>query len=72
MVEQEGFRWRNDDGTETTATWRQLQDVDDSVYQGSNIRLRVLLNASGDPAPENYKLQYRKTSGGAWRDVAQS
>lgn len=57
--EQEGFRFRNDDGSESAATWRQTQDVDDSVGKESNIRLRVLIDSTGNPATVTRTLQYK-------------
>lgn len=70
-LEQEGFRWRNDNGSEITATWRQNQDVDDTIAIETNIRLRVLINATSDPATKQYKLQYKRTAGATWKDVAE-
>jgi hypothetical protein len=58
--EQEGYRWRNDDNDEADATWRQSQDVDDSVNKSTNIRLRVLVNTTGDAASEQYQLEYKE------------
>jgi len=73
-LQQEGFRWRNDDGNEAAATWRQNQDVNDAVGRNTNIRLRVLVNATGDPASAQYQLEYKETSGGAeaWRQVPET
>lgn len=68
-LEQEGFRWRNDDGSESVATWRQSQDVDDTVAADTNVRLRVLVNATGDVASKKFKLQYRKVGNSVWRRV---
>jgi hypothetical protein len=70
-IEQEGFRWRDDDGSESAATWNQSQDVNDSVAKSTNIRVRVLLNATNDPATTQWKLQYKETSAAdsAYRDV---
>lgn len=70
--EQEGFRWRNDNGSETTATWRQLQDVDDSIGKEENIRVRVLSDSAGaDPPTATATLQYKRDDEAAaeWRDV---
>ncbi len=70
--EQEGFRWRNDDGSETTATWRQAQDVDDVVSPLQNIRLRVLTDSAGkDPPSVTRTLQYKRSDepDAEWRDV---
>lgn len=58
--ELEGYRWRNDDGSETTATWAAAQDTTDSVAIGTNQRLRVIVNATGDPAVGDYSLYFRR------------
>jgi hypothetical protein len=58
--EQEGYRWRNDDGSESAATFRQLQDVVDTVDKAENIRLRTLLDATGDPPTVTRTLQYKR------------
>jgi hypothetical protein len=70
-LEQEGYRFRNDDGSESAATWRQTQDTVDTVAKSTNIRLRVLINATGDPATKQYQLEYKEASDGAaeWRKV---
>lgn len=69
--EQEGFRWRDDDGTEVTATWRQLQDVDDTIPKETNIRLRILVDSTGNLSSQQATLQYRRDDEAAseWRDV---
>lgn len=67
-LEQEGFRFRNDDGSESAATWRQAQDTDDSVAVETAVRLRMIVNATGDPPTKQYQLQYRPT-GGHWTTV---
>ena len=58
--EQEGFRWRNDDGNEAAATWRQAQDVADTVGKEENIRLRGLSNVTNDPDTHTATLQYKR------------
>lgn len=69
--EQEGFRFRNDDGNEANATWRQNQDVDDTAGIAQNVRLRILTDATGDPGAEAATLQYKRSDEDAtqWRDV---
>jgi hypothetical protein len=62
-LEQEGFRWRNDDGDEDAATWLDTQDTDITAEEGANVRLRILVNASGDPASTPYQLEFKKTTG---------
>ena len=68
-LEQEGFRFRNDDGSETTATWRQTQDTDDSADENEAVRLRIIINGTGDPSAGQYKLQYREVGNDTWLDV---
>lgn len=58
--EQEGYRFRNDDGSETTATWRKAQDVVDTVDKNENIRPRVLTDATGNPPTVTRTLQYKR------------
>jgi hypothetical protein len=69
--EQEGYRWRNDDGSESAATFRQLQDVVDTVDKAINIRIRVLTDATGDPPTVTRTLQYKRDDEGdsEYRDV---
>jgi len=62
-VTQEGFRWRNDDGSETTATWLAAQDTNASLDIGETARLRMILDATGDPDPFPPTLYYRKVGG---------
>lgn len=69
--EQEGFRWRNDDGSESAATWRAAQDTNTgvAVIEGETVRLRTLINVTNDPASQSVKLQYRKVGDSEWLDV---
>ena len=68
-LEQEGFRFRNDDGSESAATWRQSQDTNDSVAVSTTMRLRMLINATNNPDAAHYKLQYRKVGDDTWMDI---
>lgn len=69
VLEQEGYRWRNDDGSETTATWKAAQDTTVTLPAGTVTRLRVIVNATGDPSSGQYKLEYRKVGDTAWRNM---
>ena len=66
---QEGFRWRNDDGSETTATWKAAQDANTTLALDTPVRLRVLLDATGDPDPFPPTLYYKKTTDSTWLPV---
>ena len=71
-LEQEGFRWRDDDDSESAAAWLADQDVDITRAKETNTRLRILLNTTGDQAAKQFKLQYKKTSDAEWRDMPES
>lgn len=68
-LDQKRFRWRNDDGSETTATWAAAEDADISVAALTPKRLRMQVAATGDPAAKAFKLQYRKVGDLTWRDI---
>lgn len=68
-VDQEGFRFRNDDGSETTATWAASQDTNVTKPLSANLRLRMLMNATGDPAATAYTLYHQKNGAGGYTKV---
>lgn len=67
-LEQEGFRGRNDDGSESGASWIAAQDSNFSMPKNTNFRVRFLINTSGGASAKQYQLEYR-ASGGAWIKV---
>lgn len=73
-VEQEGFRWRNDDGSETTATWIASQDTNITQPTATNTRLRTILNdtSAGNQASTQYQLEYKLSSDSVYRPVQAS
>jgi hypothetical protein len=71
---QEGYRWRADDGSETTATWLETQDTPITRALSTPTRLRLLLDtAAADPATTQVRLDYKEDSEAAslWRPVGQ-
>ena len=68
-LDQEGFRFRNDDGSETTATWAAAQDTDVTKAISSALRLRILINGTADPASQQYQLEYKKSTDSTWKKV---
>lgn len=69
-LEQEGFRFRDDDGNETGASWLAVQDTNITRAKQTTTRLRVLVNATNDPGGIQYQLEYReKGVGDTWRAV---
>lgn len=70
VVEQKAYRFRNDDGSETTATWKAAQNVGATlpIDNGFRLRFEVEESAGIDKAFGSPFLQYRK-NGGAWTDL---
>lgn len=65
------FRWRNDDGTEATATWLQSENTNTSRSININTRLRIQVDTGGDTGSTQFALQWRKVGDPdwEWRDV---
>ena len=68
-LEQEGFRARNDDGNEVAATWLADQDTNFTRAKNTNTRLRMLLNATGDPPANAYRIEVRKQGVGDYKKI---
>lgn len=68
-LEQEGYRFRNDDGSEAAATWKAAQDTDVTLTPDSPARLRGIANATGDVASKQLQLEYRKVGTSTWNKV---
>ncbi|MFZ1721029.1 MAG: hypothetical protein WAU07_00835, partial [Microgenomates group bacterium] len=70
-VEQEGYRFRADDGSETTATWLAAQDTTINRAVSTPTRLRTLINSIGveDPDSAQYELEYKLSSDSTFYSV---
>jgi hypothetical protein len=70
-ITQAGFRWGNDDGSESAYTFINAQNVD--LSQPANVAaiLRLLINTTGDTPPGQFKIQVKRSTGPEteWRDV---
>lgn len=66
-LDQVGFRGRNDDGNETTATWKAAENTPWTQVVDTNLRVRFVLDElnGGDPASCQYILQYN-LNGAGW------
>jgi hypothetical protein len=72
-LDQEGYRWRNDDGSESAATWKVGQDLDISnISKYDNFRLRALVDADGDPGANQYQCEWRKVGDASWTTLGAS
>ena len=65
-VDLEGYRWRADNGSESTATWLELQDTLHSGSVAENTRLRTIINTTGDISPNAWQLEYRRQGTLQW------
>lgn len=69
-IEQEGFRWGVDDGSESAHTWEAAQDTNITLADTQSRLLRVLLNAtSGDPGAKAFTLRAQKNGSGGYSVV---
>jgi hypothetical protein len=64
--EQEGFRFRNDNGTEITATWLAGQDTNITADKGTIFRLRMATCVTGNPLTSQATLQVRAVGDSEW------
>ncbi len=69
FVDQIHYRWRDDDGTEATAAWRELEDTGNptlgmALGRGSTTRLRIeTVNTGGGNATNYaYRIEYATSS----------
>lgn len=60
--EQEGFKWRYDNGTEITSPWIEAQDINVVAPLSTNIRLRNLINSTANQPTTQFELQYKKST----------
>ena len=70
VYDQDSFRGRNDDGSESAATWKETVNTNWSQDIDENFRVRFLIEETADEADADvqFQLQYNKNSGG-WNDV---
>ena len=70
-ISQGNWRWRKNNGSETSATWAAAQNKAVTISSVNQIiRLRVQLqNTTGDTKNSNTNLQYASAPDGPWRYV---
>ena len=69
LLEQEGFRWGNDDGNEASHTYAAAQDANVTAAGGAKLLLSIIVNATGSPGAKTFKLQHRKVGAASWTDT---
>jgi hypothetical protein len=70
LLDLEGYRWRDDNGSESGASWLDSQDTNITRAKETNTRLRLLTDTTGDAPTQRLKLQYRKVGTLGWRDIS--
>ncbi len=70
LQSQASYRFRNDDGSETSATWRGPELLDAVLLVGSPFRLRFLINTTGDEPSQPLTLQFRAVGATAWTSIS--
>lgn len=68
-TDQEGFRFGEDDGSESAHTWTDAQDTNITAPTGTKL-LRVLVDAADDPSSAAYTLRAQKNGSGGYAPVA--
>lgn len=63
-LDQEGFRFFDDDADEDESTGLAAQDGNITRAKALNTRPRILLDATGNPATTQYELRYKETGDG--------
>lgn len=71
LLTQANWRWRNDDGTETSATWKAAQNTQAVLTTTGEVwRLRLeLYNTTGSSYPFKDTLQYATSTSGPWTNI---
>lgn len=68
-LEQEGFRFGADDGSESAHTWLAAQDANATVAAGGSALVNILVNVTGSPGSRRFTLQHRKVGDALWIDT---
>jgi len=71
FTSQQDYRWRSDDGNETTGTSLAAQDTPATVVGSTPVRLRFTITNTGDTTSYTYRLEYAPytTQCGGWTAV---
>lgn len=72
FVEQDGFRFRDDDGSETTATWLAAENVDLSLEKEVAFRLRFVLSNTGTATENGTRYFWVSKNSGAYAKLVSS
>lgn len=68
-LEQEGFRWGNDDGSESAHTHAAAQDANVTAPASQALLLNWLVDITGDPGATTLKVQVALDGTDDWSDI---
>jgi hypothetical protein len=68
-LDQNVYRYFNDDGSESGSTAMAAQNVDVTVLPGGIFRIRFGVQATGDPTAKQFRLEYDTVGGSNWKQV---
>jgi hypothetical protein len=68
-LEQEGYRWGVDDGSESAHTWEAAQDTSITLPDTQSRLVRLLVDSTGDADSTAYTLRYQKNGTGGYVPV---
>jgi hypothetical protein len=60
---QNSYRFRNDDGSESAASWVAAEGAAVTLPLNTNVRLRAQVDTTGTPSASQYQLEYKKSGG---------
>ncbi len=68
---QSHWRWRNNDGSETSAAWKAAQDSPITINDYNTFRLRMeVYNSLSNDKPFDHGLQYSTSVNGPWYSLS--
>jgi|GEM_PF-2898654 len=68
-IDQQAFRFRNDDGSESTATWLAAENAHITQPMMTNTRLRLQASTTGDLPSSAYQLEYKLSTDSTYKLV---
>lgn len=68
-LEQEGFRFGNDDAAEASHTWAASQDANITAPASQALLLNWVVNLTGDPGATSLKVQVSLNGVDEWADI---
>lgn len=68
-LDQSRFRWRQDNAAHESAAWEAAENASITLASGVTKRLRVQVDATGNPPSADYRLEYRKQGDTSWETV---